>query len=544
MQTNFKPYPYSGLIAVLGLIALLIGFAVMITMPGIRFAAWIILALGALILVGVFIMDFRRVSRTIKGRRARLGFGTTVAASIFIGITVLVNSISIGNYQRFDFTGVAQFTLTQKTKDVLNNLKTPVQVLFFTTPQDPPDIFGYITNFLAEYQEVAPQLSLKSIDPDEHPEQARQYGVKIYPTVVFKCGKYSRAVPWVKIIVPYGQEYAMEAEHVFTSAIMEVTGVLQKKVYFLAGHGEADIYLDYSRARDALLDNLYKVQTLDLAISPAIPDDAATIVIAGPRRSLASKEIEILRNYLEGNGRALILIDPDFPPEMQILLSGWDVRIEKGTIIDPSSYVAPAKDTPMVPRIRNFFPLSNTYFSGATAITPKEGYTPKSIIIEDGGIPQVLWTRDKNRIQMLSVVRTSQESWLEKDFDPLKEPSLDPKTEMKGPLNIGFFLTTLVPDETEKEKNKIVETSRLAVFGDSDFASNKHFSNTANSDLFLNAVNWLTSGTELIRIERKVVPFRRLVAGPEAIYFIRVSSIGLLPLIVLLAGIVIWWRRR
>ena len=83
-----------------------------------------------------------------------------------------------------------------------------------------------------------------------------------------------------------------------------------------------------------------------------------------------------------------------------------------------------------------------------------------------------------------------------------------------------------------------------AIFGDSDFASNRHFSNTGNGDLFLNAINWITAGTELIRIERKVVPFRRLVAGPETINFIRISSIGLQPLIVLIAGIVIWWRRR
>ena len=544
MQTIPKPYPYSGLIAVLGLIALLVGFIVMITLPGIRFAAWVLLTLGVTFLAVALTIDFKQVSRTIRGRRGRLGAGTTAMASIFIGITVLLNAISIDNYQRFDFTGVAQFTLTQKTKDVLVNLKTPVQILFFSTPQDPPDIVVYITNLLAEYQEYAHRLTLKSIDPDEHPEQARRYGVTIYPTVVFECGKHRRAVPWVKIIVPYGQEQAMEAEHVFTGAIMEVTGALQKKLYFLTGHGEADLNSDYTRARDALFDNLYRVQPLDLAINPGIPKDAAAIVIAGPQRSLARSEIEIIRNYLEDNGRALILINPGVPPEMKDLLSAWDVRIEDGTIMDPSSYAAPAKDSPMVPRIRNFFPLSNNYFPGATAIIPKEGYTPKPMIIGDGDIPQVLWTSENRRIQMLSVLRTSQDSWLEKNFDPLKEPSFDPKTEIKGPLNIGFFITTLTPDESKEGKNKIVERSRLAIFGDSDFASNKHFSNTANGDLFLNAVNWLTSGTELIHIERKVVPFRRLVAGPETIHFIRVSSIGLLPLIVLTAGIAIWWRRR
>ena len=545
MKSHPKTYPYSGLIAVLGLIVLLLGLVVMILLPEIRYAALGILATGFIFLAVAFIIDFRRVSQTIAGRRGRFGVGSTVMVSIFIGITVLVNAISIHNYQRFDFTGVAQFTLAQKTKDVLAKLETPVQALFFTTPQDPPDIVGYITNLLAEYEDYTDRLSLKSIDPDKHPDQARRYGVTNYPTVVFESGNRRRAVPWLKIIIPHGQKYAMEAEHDFTSAILEVTGTVQKKLYFLAGHGEADINSDYSRARDALRDNLYKVQRLDLAISLGIPEDAAAIVIAGPAKSLAGEEIKIIGNYLKDNGRALILINPSPQREIKDLLSAWNVKIEKGTIVDPSSYTAPAIDSPMVPRIRNFFALSTTYFPGATALVPGEGYTPKPMITRTGGVPQVFWTSNESRIQMLSVVRTSQDSWLEKNFDPLKKPRFDEETELKGPLNIGFFITTLPPVNTKNEKIKEeVERVRLAVFGDSDFASNRHFYNTNNGDLFLNAVNWITAGTELIRIDRKVVPFRRLVAGPEAINFIRISSIGLLPLIVLTAGVIIWWRRR
>ena len=89
----------------------------------------------------------------------------------------------------------------------------------------------------------------------------------------------------------------------------------------------------------------------------------------------------------------------------------------------------------------------------------------------------------------------------------------------------------------------LADDFRLAVFGDSDFASNRHFPNAANGELFLNAVNWITAGTELVRIDRRVVPFRRLVAGPETIHFIRASSIGLLPALALIAGMVVWWRR-
>ncbi|MBI4267305.1 MAG: hypothetical protein HY662_00790 [Chloroflexi bacterium] len=73
---------------------------------------------------------------------------------------------------------------------------------------------------------------------------------------------------------------------------------------------------------------------------------------------------------------------------------------------------------------------------------------------------------------------------------------------------------------------------------------NKHFVNVNNAELFLEGVNLLTAGKQLITIERKVLPFRRLVVGPDEERFINLTSIGLLPLLLLVAGGVVWWRRR
>ena len=84
----------------------------------------------------------------------------------------------------------------------------------------------------------------------------------------------------------------------------------------------------------------------------------------------------------------------------------------------------------------------------------------------------------------------------------------------------------------------------LAIIGDSDFASNSHFYNEYNSTLFLTSVNWLTLGAEVISIDRKVLPFRSLVVNQDTANFINYSSIALLPLLVLVVGGVIWWRRR
>jgi hypothetical protein len=221
----------------------------------------------------------------------------------------------------------------------------------------------------------------------------------------------------------------------------------------------------------------------------------------------------------------MILTNPESPPEITQLLSPWGVEIEDGTVIDPSSYVAPKKDMPLVTWPRNFFGLPEIYFPGATAILPKEEVADTIIIREP-----LFWT--------------SKESWLERDFDPLKEPVFNEGIDRKGPLALGILIVAFPTGGTDGEPTEEGKLTRLVVIGDSDFASNSHFYSGNNSDLFLNSVEVLTAGTELISIERKVLPFRRLIVGPGERRFINYSSIGLLPLLVLVIGAVIWWRRR
>lgn len=543
MQT--RAYRLSGLVAVLGLLTLLTGWLVILLAPTIGFAALAILALGVLLLITAFLMDFRRVGSALAGRRGRFGTGTTVMVSIFIGIILIINAISIGNYHRFDVTGVAQFTLTSQTKEILNQLEAPVQVYVFLVPGDP---FGdFIMNLLNEYQNQTDQLSVEAIDPDEHPDQARQYGIMMYPSIVFETEEGRRLVSPLEIaVIGTDQEgnqqlVGVEAEHPFTSAILEVTGILQKKVYFLTGHGESSITTDYRFARDALLDNLYKVEPLNLLLTSGIPEDAAAVIIAGAQRSLKSEEVEILENYLENGGWLMILTNPEAPPEIAQLLSSWGVEIEDGTIIDPSSYLSPSKDIPLVTWQRNLLALPELYFPGATAIIPKAGFVPVPVVGETD--IQIVWTSQDSPLTLVSLIRTSQDSWLDSDFNPAEEPEFNEEVDRKGPLNIGFLI--VVPP-AENAQGELVEEKmpRILVIGDSDFATNQHFYNGYNADLFLNSVNQLTQGTELISIERKVLPFRRLIVGPEATRFIEYSSVGLVPLIVLVVGSIIWWRRR
>jgi ABC-type uncharacterized transport system involved in gliding motility auxiliary subunit len=232
------------------------------------------------------------------------------------------------------------------------------------------------------------------------------------------------------------------------------------------------------------------------------------------------------------------MVNPNSPTEIKQLLSYWGILLGERTIIDPSSYVAPNMDNPSVSRDSNIFGLSTIYFPGATAVIPHTAFEPTVYTTEEG-LEEVIWMSEGSPILMYMLMWTSDESWLESDFVSGEQPEFNEETDAMGPLALGFLVFTSPTDESEQE-----EGTAIIVLGDSDFASNSHFYNGNNSDLFLSSVNWLTVGEELISIDRKVVSFRRLIVGPEEETFIKFSSIGLLPLLVLIAGGIIWWRRR
>jgi len=522
MERRRESHPYTRLLSVTGLIILVVGLVVMLLLPQIKLAAWGVMALGVVLLVAALVLDFRRVSGALTGRRGRLGAGTTLMASLFVGITVLINGISVTAFQRFDTTRLAQFTLTQETKDVLTKLDEPVKAIcFFVPSKDQYGLTAYAESLLVEYQTYTKDLKIEVVDPDEHPDRARQYQIVEYQSVVFESGDRHRIVPPSQIIQfsDQGVPQQVEAEHAFTSALLEVTGVAQKKVYFVTGHGEASLDGNYSTVLRGLRDDLYIVDTVNLLTDPTIPADTSVLVLAAPQKPLSSTEVDAISKYLEDGGQALILTNPDYPDGLNELLAPYAVQLGQGTVIDRASSVAPRKDMPLVTAQRNYFSQTlgiamTTYFPGAVGVLPVDTET-----------------------EYPPLVYTTTDSWLQKDFDSTKDPVFNKDTDVQGPIAIGVVIAAAKSDQQKK-------LTRLIVIGDSDFASNEHFSQVNNGDLFLDSVSWLAEETQLISIHRAALPFRRLAVRPEQANFITYSGLALPPVLVLLIGAIVWWYRR
>ena len=148
-------------------------------------------------------------------------------------------------------------------------------------------------------------------------EQAQKYGITstdLYESVVFVTDKATYLV--------YPSQILSQAEYSFTNAILEVTGIIERKIYFVTGDGEASPADTLSNAASILQINLLQVVTIDLHYVSSIPDDCAVLVIAGPTQPMTDDEKTIINNYLstpnsQGQyGYALMMTNPDAPDDI------------------------------------------------------------------------------------------------------------------------------------------------------------------------------------------------------------------------------------
>ena len=80
--------------------------------------------------------------------------------------------------------------------------------------------------------------------------------------------------------------------------------------------------------------------------------------------------------------------------------------------------------------------------------------------------------------------------------------------------------------------------------GDSRWAANSFLRFNGNRNLMLNMLNWLSSDEDLISIRPKEQEDRRISLTRAQFFVLRTVSQFLLPFIVIIAGIMVWARRR
>ncbi len=485
------------------------------------------LAGGGSLLIFSLAFNLGGVWSSLGERSTRYSANAIIYTVIFLAILVLINFAATTHPVREDLTEGGLFSLSDQSQKVLDNLKEDVQVLAFYQAAKGTALDDLLKN----YANYSPRFTYEFIDPVKHPEQARKHEVTTTDILVVKCGDRETKIPG-------------DSEEDITNAILKVANPNKKKIRFLTTHGERDLASDEERgylvAQKALENENYEVMPLELYMIKDVPADTDVLVVAGPEKALAKNELEAIERYIDQGGSVLFLLDPGGSPGMDKFLEKWGVKVGSNVVVDQvfRLFYGPSLGVD---------PVVSTY--GAHDITKEfKGQTlfhmARSVELADP-LP--------SGVTGVSLARTSASSWAETDLDRFfaKSEVARSDDDLTGPVSIAVALTV----ETKgpgKEKDKATKDAdaaekkeaRVVVFGDAAFIDNEYIPKMYNADLFLNTINWLAEEEALISIRPKTTRGSRVLMTPEETRDIFYMSVLILPEILLLFGLAIWWRRR
>jgi len=285
-----------------------------------------------------------------------------------------------------------------------------------------------------------------------------------------------------------------------------------------------------SQFKELLSKDNYESKSVDLLQKAEVPSDCTTLVIAGPTRNYEQPEVDAIKKYVEGGGRAFLMLDPplklrrsEIAPNDSLtsVLESWGVTMNKDLILDLNPIGQLAGLGPQVALVTSYSsqPIVNEMKGTATGFP-----LSRSMDIKNA---------DKTNVQKLfdsssgSLATTNLSSG---------EVSVNDPQNKKGPLTIAAAGTYSTGQENSQ--------GRFVVVGSSSWAANSFINFNGNTDLALNAINWLASDEDLISIRPKQREDRRITMTRAQLNWVRAISQFVLPLIVVVAGISVWWKRR
>ena len=424
-------------------------------------------------------------------------------------LVILLGYFATQTRQQWDVSQNGRNSLSEASIEILQKLHSPIQVTAYATERDAQlgDIRKIITDFVALYQRVKPDISLIFIDPAEQPKLAQEAGVHMNGEMVITFNQRREHLTVIN-------------EQAFSNILMRLARAENKLIMALSGHGERKLdgnaNYDLGEFGKHLRTNGLSSQQLNLAIEQDVPMNASMLMIASPQTDLLPGEVDKLLNYIDYGGNLLWLVDQESLRGLLPLTEKLRLTLTPGVVVDPQAEQLKAPIT---------FALGASY--GQHAITNNFDY------ITIFPFARQITTNENAAWSSVSLVDVAQQGWVESG-DLSGEITFDHATDVAGPISIAVALTRTIQDREQ----------RVVVVGSGHFLANTYLGNGSNLDFGINLINWLTGDEELIVIQPRATLDNHLILNESELTLIVVGFFILLPLLFLTSGTAIWWRRR
>ena len=130
-----------------------------------------LLIAGAVCVVAALVIGFRGVVDYFSKRSTKQGSNTLVLTLAVLAILIIANVIGYRHPKRIDLTTEKLYTLSDQTRNVVAGLKQDVTIIRFD--KTPSESFDDLMN---EYKHLSPHIQARTVDPNQKPDVAAEYG--------------------------------------------------------------------------------------------------------------------------------------------------------------------------------------------------------------------------------------------------------------------------------------------------------------------------------------------------------------------------------
>ena len=477
--------------------------------------------------------DPKKLVGTISKKHIKNGSYSMAMAAIFIVIIVVINMI-VGaipsKYSQIDVSSSKLYTIGDETKKVLKALDKDVTIYQIAQSGSEDDT---ISNLLKRYEDESKHIKVEVKDPVVNPKFASEYTTDDLAanSLIVVCGDRNKVISYNDMYstsVDYNTwqqtTTGFDGEGQITSAIGYVTSEDLPIMYTLSGHGEKD--LDSSFKEDIQKANI-DIKELNLLTEGKVPDDADCLMIVSPTSDISEDEKTEILNYLEAGGKAMIFSDytQDDLPNFDAVLANYGVKRAEGIVFEgDSQHYGMQMPYYLVPTVNSTDVSSETASAGSYVLAPyAQGIQKTDDVRDTVTIDSILTTSDQaySKINM-------QSSQIEKEDG-----------DVDGPFDLGVAITEKLDDDKETQ---IVYYSTANLM---ESQVNQMVSG-GNEKLLLESLSWMPSTDESssVSISSKSLQSASLTVTDYDAAFWKICTIGLIPGVFLVAGFLIWLRRR
>jgi ABC-type uncharacterized transport system involved in gliding motility auxiliary subunit len=418
----------------------------------------------------------------------------------------LLGALTRTYHKSWDITLNGRNSLSPGSVALLGKLKEPVYVTAYTAASS--DIGKATLDFLTPYQRAKANIKLSFIDPTEQPALTRQAGVQREGELIVQYGKRS-------------EHLAAYNESAFTNLLMRLARDKDRLVMYLDGHGERKLdgqaNLDLGDFGVQLASRGFRSAALNLTLAQEVPRNTSVLVIAGPRVDLLPTEVGKLKQFMQAGGNLLWLVDSEPLHGLQPLVEQLGIALTPGTVIDPQAQQMNASATFAVGAAYGHHPVFQNF--NLLTVFP----FAREVIALDGDHG---WTATP-------LIQVAARGWLESGkLD--NSVAFNKGRDKPGPINIAVAL-----ERTVESKDQ-----RVIVIGNSNFLANQYLGNAGNLDLGINLINWLAGDENLIAIQPRATKDAQIELTQNKKLLLVLGFLIAIPLAFLIAGSLVWWRRR